>query len=648
MSRLKANCPSCAAPIEFRAGSTIVVVCNFCRSAIARTDRKLEDLGKVAEIVQSKSPLKLGLRGEFKGEKFKLTGRAQIKHEQGGVWDEWYATFSNNQVGWLAEAQGNFYITFHKSASEGFQIPDYDQIQPGQKIQGMPEKTHLIVNEKGTAKYIAAEGEIPYQLNPDETAEYVDLMGKGGVFATIDYSQKTPALFYGQKLTLADMGLADERPAERKAKRVASEAIRCPNCGGTLDLKAPDETERITCPYCNSLLNVNQGNLEFLRALKPLPKPHRFVLDIGSKCSFQRLVHGIEMEIIGAMVRSVTLNGVKYFWHEYLLYNPKIGFRWLVHSENHWNFVSPVSAADVNVSKTALGSVSVSYNNRTYKIFQNTPITVEYVQGEFYWRVEIGDRVRAADFVSPPFMLSHEITEKEINWSLGTYLPLQEVQKAFGVKSLPKPRNDLHVAPNQPFPHAKLIKDGVFLLTLLIIVGIFLIPFTGFGGTVLNQEFVLRRLRSPTTEQVVESRDFELKANRNVRITASAPVSNSWTELNIDLINAKNNNIEALTIPIEYYFGASNGETWSEGNKTNDATISSVPAGKYRLRIEGSWKDWQRPMPIRIKVEQGVVNGFNFWLAFILLASVPVITLVRKLSFESKRWSESSFSPIQH
>ena len=65
MSFLKANCPNCAGPIEFKKGSTIVIVCPFCRSAVARTDRKLEDLGKVAEIVDSKSPLKLGTSWRF-------------------------------------------------------------------------------------------------------------------------------------------------------------------------------------------------------------------------------------------------------------------------------------------------------------------------------------------------------------------------------------------------------------------------------------------------------------------------------------------------------------------------------------------------------------------------------------------------------
>ena len=84
MTALQANCPSCAAPIEFKAGSTIVLLCPFCRSAIARTDRALRDLGKVAEIADSQSPLKLGLKGSFKGNRFELTGRAQLRLEMGG------------------------------------------------------------------------------------------------------------------------------------------------------------------------------------------------------------------------------------------------------------------------------------------------------------------------------------------------------------------------------------------------------------------------------------------------------------------------------------------------------------------------------------------------------------------------------------
>lgn len=644
MSVLKANCPNCAGPIEFKKGSTIVVVCPFCRSAVARTDRKLEDLGKVAEIVDSKSPLKLGLRGDFNGNKFELTGRAQIKHGAGGFWDEWYATFSNGWVGWLAEAQGKFYMTFYKPTPEGFQMPDFEQIKPGQRLDGLSDETHLIVNEKGTATYIAADGEIPYKLNPNEKSNYADLVGKNGVFATIDYSTEPPYLFYGQELTLADMGLADKRAAEREAKVAPTDAMGCPNCGGTLELKAPDKSERVTCPYCNSLLNINEGNLEYLKALKPNPAPQELVLPIGAKGSFKNFADGAEMEVIGAMTRSVTFDGVKYFWNEYLLYNPKVGFRWLVHSDNHWNFVDSVNAAELEVSQPIAGvKPTVKFNGKTYKIFQDTPARVEYVQGEFYWRVEQGETVRAADFVAPPFMLSQEMNQNEVNWSLGTYIKKEEVEKAFGVKNLPKPWN---VAPNQPYEGGGLIKYGLALLAILFIVAVFMIPLSGFESTPLpTQDLTLPApLKANTASRPIETKEFEIKGNQNVQITTSAGLSrNTWSELYVDLINAKNNDVEAVQIPLEYYSGVTDGESWTEDSRVSSATISAVPAGKYKLRIQGFWKNYNQPLPIRVKVEQNVTRGVNFCLAFLLVAIGPIIGIFKKLSFESRRWSESMF-----
>jgi hypothetical protein len=53
------------------------------------------------------------------------------------------------------------------------------------------------VTEKGTATAIAADGEIPYKLTPNERSDYADLSGKDGAFATIDYSMNPPWAFVG-------------------------------------------------------------------------------------------------------------------------------------------------------------------------------------------------------------------------------------------------------------------------------------------------------------------------------------------------------------------------------------------------------------------------------------------------------------------
>ena len=638
MSVLQASCPSCAAPIEFQSGSTIVLVCPFCRSAVARTDRGLQDLGKVAEIAESESPLKLGLKGTYKDNRFELTGRAQLRHETGGYWDEWYATFSNGWVGWLAEAQGRFYLTFYQPMPQGVSLPSFAGLQLGQFVPEIPNQTPLMVQEKGTATSVAADGEIPYKLTPNETAQYADLAGKNNAFATIDYSIDPPWVFLGQHVTLEEIGLGDARLVQREAKRVSTAAMGCPNCGGPLDLVAPDKAERVTCPNCKSLLDVNQGNLTYLHALNPPPSQPDFVLKVGAEGKF---ADEKKYKIIGAVVRSVTVDGIKYFWHEYLLYNPMIGFRWLIHSDNHWNFVEPVNAAEIGQTSVFTAGATVDYNGRKYKIFQDAPAVVEYVQGEFYWRVEQGETVQATDYVSAPYMLSREATAGEMNWSSSIYMTNAEVEKAFSVTGLPKPWS---VAPNQPFTGSFYYTWGLLPIIGLLLVAAIMIPLAGLTNTVLSQDIVLPPMTNQTAAQTAFSQPFDIKPNRNIKITASAPVSNSFAELDVDLINDQSQEVESVNIPIEYYFGSDSDGAWSEGGKEQDATLSSLPGGKYTLRVEGTWQDWQKTMPVTVKVEQNVNRGVNFCCAFVVLLLVPFFGIIRKWSFESRKWKDSMFN----
>src|ERR1043166_9322209 len=206
MTALTANCPSCGAPINFKSGSSVVVICTYCRSAVARTDRELRDLGRVAEIVESGSPLQLGLQGTWHGVNFELTGHAQMGHEAGVVWDEWYATFANGSTGWLAEAQGRFYLTFAEKINPTA-IPPLDRLRLGSPAS-IPAPTPPIVAEIGLARTLGAIGEIPYELTPGQTFYYADLSGSANMFATIDYSDTPPTVYTGQVVTLAELGLA--------------------------------------------------------------------------------------------------------------------------------------------------------------------------------------------------------------------------------------------------------------------------------------------------------------------------------------------------------------------------------------------------------------------------------------------------------
>ena len=443
-----------------------------------------------------------------------------------------------------------------------------------------------------------------------------------------------PWVFVGSQVTLAEIGLGDAKPAQRAARQVSAAGMGCPNCGGPLTLIAPDKTERVTCPNCDSLLDVNQGNLSYLKSLTPPANAPEFVAPIGAEGTFPG---DVKFKIIGAVVRSVTIEGVKYFWHEYLLYNPMIGFRWLVHSDNHWNFIDSVNPADVE----PLGT-EAKYNGTTFKIFQDATAVVEYVKGEFYWRVEQGEAVQAIDYVAAPLILSQERSQNEVNWSVGTYMTNDEVEKAFEISGLPRPWG---VGPNQPFTGRFYYTWGALPLLGLLVVAIIMIPLSGLTNTVLNQEVVLPPLMNATTAQAMFSQPFDLKANRNVRITAGAQVDNSWADLDVDIVKeGDTDEIESVNIPVEYYSGSDSDGAWTEGGKSSVATFSSLPAGKYTLRVEGTWQNWQAQMPVSVKVEQNVNRGVNFICAFLILLIVPIIGLIRKVTFEGGRWKDSMFS----
>src|SRR5688572_17405935 len=102
-----ANCPNCGGQVEFKAGSSLLTVCPYCSSAVARIGGdvgELEILGQVAPLAELGSPLALGMPGKHRGKGFILVGLVQLDHGT-GPWNEWYAAFDDGSFAWIAEAQ---------------------------------------------------------------------------------------------------------------------------------------------------------------------------------------------------------------------------------------------------------------------------------------------------------------------------------------------------------------------------------------------------------------------------------------------------------------------------------------------------------------------------------------------------------------
>ncbi|HJY29298.1 MAG TPA: hypothetical protein VJ306_14825, partial [Pyrinomonadaceae bacterium] len=102
--------------------------------------------------------------------------------------------------------------------------------------------------------------------------------------------------------------------------------------------------------------------------------------------------------------------------------------------------------------------------------------------------------------------------------------------------------------------------------------------------------------------------------------------------------------VQSFPIDISYYQGVEDGEAWSEGGQTDSAYTSSMPSGRYVLRLEGQWERWQEPAVVTVKIEQNVTHGINLLVALIVLSIIPVLMGFYHISFERRRWSESMFA----
>jgi hypothetical protein len=641
------TCPACGAPIEFAIGSSAVLICGYCRSVVARTDQAFESYGKVAALIDTGSPLATGVRGSYHGSAFSITGRSQLRHEQGGVWDEWYAAFDDGRWGWLAEAQGRYYVTFKTGAD----IPEYEALQLGQRVV---EVDNLMVSELGTATLASAEGELPWKPLPGESYQYADLTGAEKKFATLDYSETPPVVFKGYQTTLAELGISGDAARVRHTDVVQ---LNCRNCGGPLDLRAPDRSERVVCPNCGASYDVSAGKLQFLRLLKQ--RKVEPAIPLGSTGT----IGGTPYVIAGFMQRAVKFD-MTYYWTEYLLFNREQGFRWLVSSDEHWSFVEPIPPGEVEDAPAAYVAKSVRWNGRTYRLFQDASVWVTYVAGEFYWKVALGERVGTVDYIAPPFGLSKEITlGKEISWSSARYMPVEEVETAFALKDrLPRPGM---VGPLQPFTGARLGRMWALMLLVLLLAAI-AIGVTRPNRLVLDQRFDLQppswsdaappptdaappAADVPKNARVLFSEPFELSGKQNVRINGDTGVQQGWLYVSGDLVEERTNALYGFEMPFEYYSGIDrdDGTTWSEGSRYETVFIGAPPKGRYVLRVEAQWNPEATSAPgLHVTVREGVFRWSHFFLALLALSVIPLLAVIRQVSFESQRWRESAHSPF--
>jgi hypothetical protein len=401
-------------------------------------------------------------------------------------------------------------------------------------------------------------------------------------------------------------------------------------------------TLTVVCIQCLSILDAKHPGLRVLQTFQARERI-RPLIPLGARGN----LHGAQYEVIGFQVREILVDGVPYQWREYLLFNPYKGFRYLSEYNGHWNDIVPLKG--VPSRTTARGRPAVRWLDRTFRHFQTAQATTVYVMGEFPWRVKVGERATVADYVAPPYMLSSEEYTGEITWSEGEYRTGRFIWERFQLPGSPPVA--LGVFANQPSPHQhRLLSTWKFAgisLGALFVLLIFCLLFMQ-NRVVFDREYTYLAARPGDSSFVTPT--FEIGGRRsNVEIETRTSLDNQWIFINYALINDETGQAWDFGREISYYYGRDSDGPWTEGSRNDSATLSSIPSGRYYLRVEpeSSPDAGPQPSPIRYRiiVRRDVTSYWMFTVGLVLLLIPPVLVTIRHFKFESARWAESGYAP---
>ena len=417
-----------------------------------------------------------------------------------------------------------------------------------------------------------------------------------------------------------------------------AKALNCPKCGAAIVLRSFGQAETVVCASCHCILDAKDPNLAILQQFEIKTSDIRPIILLGTRGKLR----GTDYEVIGFQRRSIQADGITYCWHEYVLFNPYKGIRYLSEYNGHWN--------DISICKMLPMSegTSANYLGEIYKHFQTCDASTDFVLGEFPWQVRVGEKAAVTDYVHPPRVLSSEKLDKEVTWSIGEYMYGREIWEAFKLHGAPP--EAMGVYENQPSPATTNVTGmwvafAAFAMLLLALMAGF--DVRAKKEPVLQQTFYYNRADAKGEASFVTN-VFELGGGTStVEVNTSAAVDNHWIYLNYALINQDTGQAWDFGREVSYYFGHDSDGFWSEGKRFDTVVIPSVPSGHYYLRIEPEADPSLPSMAYSVGVVRDVPVFGIYGIAFLALLVPVVMISFRAHTFERSRWSESDHPPMQ-
>lgn len=443
---------------------------------------------------------------------------------------------------------------------------------------------------------------------------------------------------------------APSAPRKLFREEAQTGAINCPACGGPIELHGFGAVEQVNCPYCGSeLAPEDSGELQLVQAAQRARRES--ALPLHARGTFEEGGTTHEFEIIGIMWRECRVDGIVYPWQEFLLYNPYVGYRYLMFTMTDGSWAIGQTLDGAPQLETGFGHRKVNFAKEKYKHFQTSVAMVSYVEGEFPWQVRVGDQAVAHDFIKPPFSMSIEEASTEdgqdVNFTKMRHIEGAEVWKAFKLPGQP-PRTS-GVAMIQPNPWLK--GRGLTWILLAVMVVAWVVAAIAYVDGRTNKV-----LFAETGQSVTDTISQEIEIGTKGEMTTlefdmnATGLSNAWAYAEVMLISQDSEDAIGFGATAEEWHGVSGGESWREGDQSPTVTVGKVPGGKYLLQITPSAGQQGAaantpPSGLRLgySLKENVVLGRYIVLPFLVIFGFPILFWLFGRIYEGRRWANSDY-----
>ncbi|HNP47854.1 MAG TPA: DUF4178 domain-containing protein [Bacteroidia bacterium] len=630
------TCASCGAMLNFRLGDSAAMICPKCRSFVHRSV-SVASVPKAAPVPEDMSVIRIGTTGTLEGKAFEIIGRIRYNYRR-SFRNKWLMSFADGSSRYLMEGLGVYAVmelenvNFSSSKVAQFK-PKVEAEFPGDKI--------LYVEELEKVLEIHFDGELMSVSH--ETPDFLTIYFTNNdlqcalmqIYSRTENEMFTGRLIEFEKFNFKNLRISGDQNKIYQGSLPAPLKLTCTRCSAEFQLFTHDQAKVCACPQCHAYFEYKKKTATFSEQQKRPEDVADPVLPVGSQGKLRDTFYIVTGY---AVKKDAKYN---YHWVEYTLWNPVFGYAYLAEYNGHWNYLYQVDY----FPRVVLKKDFVYTQERLFRVYNVYKAKTLYTEGEFSFDLYDADGTSYQEYISPPYMLTRELTHDELGWYLGEYIEPSEIKEAFDVKT--EFPSKVGIGSSQPL-RLSFNPKTLNLVTFIMIAFVTLIQII-FVYSARNETIFQQRLSSVPDSigqlKPVVSPTFTLQGGKsNLEFAMYSPVDNNWYEAGVELVDESNGATVEFSKAIEFYSGYDDGP-WTEGQKNEEVILSSIPAGNYHFVLYPSVGSGFPPLDLILKRDVPVWSNYFMTIAALIL--LPLIQRWRLNRFERSRWMESDFSPYE-